>query len=187
MNEEKPPEAFFDGRKNFHADDEVERRLEEHFDRFQVSRREIWRNFAAYSRRTFLKRFLAHYELFRMIIDLPGDIAELGVYRGTTLMTWANFMEIRHMGDRQRRIFGFDNFTGFGDLDAKDGREDDTVQKAPGGFQGPVLEQLLDMIDIFDKDRFIPYKPRVVIVPGDIDHRIIGKRPKLSTGFLHPQ
>ncbi len=44
-----------------------------------------------------------------------------GVFCGTTLFSWATFMEIRNMGDRHKRAIGFDNFGGFGGLDAKDG------------------------------------------------------------------
>ena len=34
-------ERLFDGRKNFPADDQIEHMLEAHFERFQVSRREV--------------------------------------------------------------------------------------------------------------------------------------------------
>ena len=89
---ERSSERIFDGRRNFSADDQIEDMLESHFERFNVSRREVWRNFQLYTRRVFLKRFLAHYELFRQVKDLPGDIVELGVYRGASLLSWANFM-----------------------------------------------------------------------------------------------
>ncbi len=82
----------FDGRVNFAADDNVEARLEQHFEKFAISPTEIWKHFPVYARRLHLKRFLAHYELFRMVVDLPGDIVELGVFRGTSLMSWANFV-----------------------------------------------------------------------------------------------
>jgi hypothetical protein len=107
-------ERQFDGRRNFNADDVIEQRLEEHFSTYNISKREIWRNFQIYTRRVFLKRFLAHYELYQRVVDLPGDIVELGVYRGASLMAWANFLEIRNMGDRHKKVVGFDNFKGFG-------------------------------------------------------------------------
>jgi len=82
----KESEREFDGRRKFSADNEIEKLLENHFKRFAISGTEICRNFGIYVRRIFLKRFLAHYELFRQVIELPGDTVELGVYRGTTLM-----------------------------------------------------------------------------------------------------
>ena len=96
MNDNITNQRQFDGRDNFAADDSIESLLNEHFEKFDISKEEICRNFQIYTRRIFLKKFLAHYELFKQVVDLPGDIVELGVYRGTTLMNWANFLEIRN-------------------------------------------------------------------------------------------
>jgi hypothetical protein len=182
-------ESFFDGRKNFAADDEIERMLEEHFERFGISKREIWRNFQIYTRRVFLKRFLALYELYRLVVDLPGDIVELGVYRGGSLMAFANFMEIRNMGDRQKKVVGFDNFAGFGEMDTKDGRDRPEVGKTKGGFGSADFEApLRDAVRIFDADRFIPYKPRVQLVKGDIEEtvpRYVEENPGMRICLLH--
>jgi len=182
-------ERKFDGRANFVSDDEIEARLDEHFRKFDVAPREIWRNFPIYSRRVFLKRFLAHYEFFRMIVDLPGDIVELGVYRGTSLMSWANFLEIRNMGDRQKQVFGFDNFKGFTELGEKDGAVDERVKKTLGGFDSGAFEPMLeDAIAIFDADRFIPYKPRVKLIKGDIEQTVpkfVRENPGLRIALLH--
>ncbi|MGO9117091.1 MAG: TylF/MycF/NovP-related O-methyltransferase [Desulfomonilaceae bacterium] len=182
-------ERHFDGRANFQADDCVETLLDAHFEKFNVTKQEICKNFQIYTRRLFLKRFLAHYELFRMVVDLPGDIVELGVYRGTSLMTWANFLEIRNMGDRQKQVFGFDNFSGFTGLTEKDGRIDDKTMKVAGGFDSAVFESIIeDAISIFDQDRFIPYKPRVKLVKGNIEETIpkfVDENPGLRICLLH--
>ena len=105
-----------------------------------------------------------------MTIDLPGDIVELGVYRGVSLMSWANFLEIRNMGDRAKQVIGFDNWKGFDALDEKDGKEDIRVNKVVGGYDGGAFREILkDAITVFDKDRFIPYKPRIILVDGAIE------------------
>lgn len=182
-------ERQFDGRANFIADDQIESMLQDHFAKFGVSNLEICANFQIYTRRIFLKRFLAHYEFFRMTIDLPGDIVELGVYRGASLMSWANFLEIRNMGDRQKQVFGFDNFAGFTSFHNKDGEIDPSVGKSLRGFNGGVFEDIIrDAIEIFDQDRFIPYKPRVILVKGDIQEsvpRFVQKNPGLRISLLH--
>ena len=182
-------ERQFDGRANFTSDDDIEQQLEEHFARFDVSKREIWRNFQIYTRRIFLKRFLAHYEFFRMVIDLPGDIVELGVYRGASLMSWANFLEIRNMGDRQKQIFGFDNFAGFTSIDAKDGKTDAATEKQLSGFNAGAFEAMIeDALSIYDNDRFIPYKPRVKLIKGDIEQAVpkfVRETPGLRISLIH--
>jgi hypothetical protein len=182
-------ERKFDGRANFPADDDVEALLDAHFEKYGITKQEICRNFQIYTRRIFLKRFLAHYELFRMVVDLPGDIVELGVYRGASLMSWANFLEIRNMGDRQKQVFGFDNFRGITPLDEKDGKQDSRVSKVMGGYDAGVFEEILeDAIAIFDNDRFIPYKPRVILIKGNIEEtvpRFVEERPGLRICLLH--
>lgn len=179
----------YDGRANFTADDDIEGRLEAHFERHGISRREICRNFQIYTRRVFLKRFLAHYELFRRTIDLPGDIVELGVYRGLSLMTWANFLEVRCMGDRAKQVIGFDNWKGFTEFAPEDGAPDQRVNKVIGGYDGGAFKDILsEAIDIFDADRFIPYKPRVVLVDGQIEDslpRFVEQQPGLRVSLLH--
>lgn len=179
----------FDGRKNFPVDDSVEQLLETHFQKFGISRIETLKHFPIYARRVHLKRFLAHYELFRMTVDLPGDIIELGVYWGLSLMSWANFLEIRNMGDRQKQVFGFDNFAGFAAFDEKDGAASAKVNKVIGGFDGGVFEEILeDAIRVFDNDRFVPYKQRVVLVKGDIEKTVpqfVKEHPGLRISLLH--
>lgn len=177
-----------DGRNNYETDDRVEAALEEHFERFKITKREIWRNFQIYTRRTFLKRFIAHYEMFKKTIELPGDIVELGVYRGASLMSWANFLELRNMGDRHKRVIGFDGFSGF-ELKTKDGAPDPNAGKTEGGFDSSEFEEILrDAIRIFDADRFIPHKPRVVLVKGDIKTTVpkfVEENPGLRISLLH--
>jgi hypothetical protein len=176
-------EQEFDGRDNFAADDNIESLLEQHFEKYDISKLEISRNFQIYTRRIFLKRFLAHYEFFRMIVDLPGDIVELGVYRGASLMSWANFLEIRNMGDRQKQVFGFDNFAGFTSFDPKDGGTDQSVEKDLAGFDAGVFEDILtEAISIY------PYKSRIRLVKGDIEQtvpRFIEENPGLRISLIH--
>jgi hypothetical protein len=179
----------FDGRDKFASDENIEQLLDVHFQKYGVTQQEVCRNFQIYTRRIFLKRFLAHYELFRTVVDVPGDIVELGVYRGTTLMTWANFLEIRNMGDRQKQVFGFDNFRGFTEVGSKDGAGAATVDKTVGGFDSSAFEEMLeDAISIFDKDRFIPYKPRVKLIKGNIEDTVpafVRDNPGLRISLLH--
>ena len=188
-NQREKDQRKYDGRASFNADDEIENMLDEHFEKNDIDKREICRNFMIYTRRVFLKRFLAHYELFRMTVTLPGDIVELGVYRGASLMSWANFLEVRNMGDRAKQVIGFDNWEGFKKFHEKDGDENVRVNKVIGGYDAGIFKEVLkDAIAIYDKDRFIPYKPRIILVDGDIEEsvpRFIKENPGLRISLLH--
>ena len=59
-----------------------------------------------------MMKFLAHYELYRMIVDLPGEVVELGVFKGASLVRWATFRQALETED-SRRIVGFDAFGKF--------------------------------------------------------------------------
>lgn len=55
---------------------------------------------------------IAHYELYKKIIDLPGDIIELGVFKGGSLIQFATFRELLE-NEKSRKIIGFDIFGEF--------------------------------------------------------------------------
>ena len=55
---------------------------------------------------------LCHAELYKMIKDLPGTIAEFGVYKANSLIRWLSLREIFETSS-SRRIIGFDAFGAF--------------------------------------------------------------------------
>jgi len=55
---------------------------------------------------------LAHYELYKMILNLPGDIIELGVFKGNSLIQFSTFRELLE-NEKSRKIIGFDMFGPF--------------------------------------------------------------------------
>ena len=154
-----------------------------------IALRDVLESFPIYIRRVNLSRFLVHYELFKIIQDVPGSIVECGVYRGASLLTWAKLMEIFNPGDRVRKIIGFDNFAGFPALDPKDGPEAPARSKVIGGWNaGPYYDELLEHIDIFQKDSFVPRAKRVELVVGDIEEtarEYVQRNPGLRISMLH--
>jgi hypothetical protein len=57
-------------------------------------------------------------------LEIPGDIAELGVFRGLGLFTWANLLEAYCIGNRTKTVYGFDNWRGFETIAPEDGGTD---------------------------------------------------------------
>ncbi|MEG5053894.1 MULTISPECIES: TylF/MycF/NovP-related O-methyltransferase [unclassified Microcoleus] len=182
-------EEKFDGTKKYSKDKEIENKLAALFEKHKISPVEIINCFPIYARRTVIKKYLAHYELFRRTIDLPGDIVELGVFRGQSLMTFANFLEARNIGDRTKKVWGFDNFKGFTGLRPEDGPNYDQSQKVEGGFSPEqYYNELLDVLDIFDGDRFVGWKKRVELIVGNVTETIpefVTKNPGLRISLLH--
>ena len=177
------------GKKTYSHDFIIDKLLVSHFRKFKISNIEILKNFLIYSRRQNLKRFLMHYDLFKKTIHLPGDIMELGVYRGEGLMTWANLLEIFCIGNRTKRVFGFDNWSGFKSFSKKDGKPNKKSGKIIGGFNPKKFKkELLETIKIFDNDRFIKWKQRIFLVDGDIEKTIkkfIKNNPGIRFSLVH--
>jgi len=131
--------------------------------------RDVLEAFPLYARRINLARFLARYELFRMVQDIPGCIFECGVYRGAGLLTWAKLVETFCTGDRAKKIVGFDNFQGFTSLHEKDGAPMEKRSKVVGGWNpAPFYPELLEHIALFNQDSYVPRAPRITLVEGDI-------------------
>ncbi len=55
-------------------------------------------------------KFLAHYEAMKLAVNIPGEIVECGVFKGTSLMRFALMRQIMG-GQNSARIFGFDVFS----------------------------------------------------------------------------
>ena len=102
MNEQ----SRFDGFKKSAGDARIEELIEQHCRAHKLSFVEAVHQFPVLARRQALKRFLAHVEFFELALDVPGDIAELGVFRGLGLLTWANLLEAYCIGSRTRSSTG---------------------------------------------------------------------------------
>jgi hypothetical protein len=65
---------------------------------------------------TRISKVLAHYELFKMVAGLPGEVVECGVFKGASLIRFAAFREL--LGSPySKKIVGFDTFGTFPDTD----------------------------------------------------------------------
>lgn len=59
-----------------------------------------------------LAKMLAHYELFRKTLDVPGAIVECGVFKGASLIRFAIYRQLL-MTAFAKKIIGFDTFGDF--------------------------------------------------------------------------
>lgn len=150
---------------------------------------ELLQTFPAYIRRINLTRFLAYYELFRMIKDKPGWIVECGIYRGFSFFSLGKFLEIFCMGDKTRKLLGFDNFQGFTALHEKDGAPDPKVTRTEGGTNPQAFrEEFQKLLELNNADCFAPWAERMLVVEGDARETIpayCAENPGLRISMLH--
>lgn len=177
------------GFKNYSHDNFVQDLIREHVQNFDRDQMDVLFHFPVLARRQNIKRFLAHSDFFRQTLDVPGDILEIGVFRGLSLMTWANLLECFLIGDRTKRVWGIDNWSGFSNLHEADGSKNSRVGKEVGGFSpSRYKEELEDAIRIFDADRFVSWKDRVKLLEGDaslVIDQLLVQRPGLRFSLVH--
>lgn len=143
-------------------------------------------NFPKYVRRQALTRFLALYEIFKMIESVKGSIVECGVYHGFGVMTWARLSAILEPVNFTRRVYGFDTFAGFPNVGRKDRTELSSVKK--GGLFADSYDELRELAAINDSTRFIGHIPKVTLVKGDAVKtipRFIKANPHLFVSLLY--
>lgn len=59
-----------------------------------------------------MSNILSHYELYKRIVGLPGDVVELGVFKGGSFFQFAAFREVLE-NEMSRKLIGFDVFGEF--------------------------------------------------------------------------
>ena len=142
-------------------------------------------NFPKYVRRQHLKRFLAMYEIFKKVLDVKGSVVEGGVYRGFGLMTWAKLSTILEPENLTRRIYGFDTFEGLTGVVEQD--QSDASQAAEGQLSSNSYEELLQLIELYEADRFLGHMNKVQLIKGAAAETIpdfVEKNPQLLVSLL---
>ena len=66
-------------------------------------------------------KMFAHYEIYKKIVDIPGHVVELGVYKAASMIRWLTLREILE-SQFSRKVIGFDSFGKFpvANLDLQD-------------------------------------------------------------------
>ena len=148
------------------AEKDVGRRLEQVFLDCPDSVEAKLDNFPKYIRRQKLTRLLAQHEIFKMIMPVMGSIVECGVYRGASLMAWANMSAVLEPANLTRRVYGFDTFEGLKGVSEKD----QNIKMTPedGQLCSDSYEELQRIIEIYDTNRFLGHVGKVQLIKGDI-------------------
>jgi len=156
---------------NSESDDNYESLMEEHFLKSSGSIPQKLQAFPRFVSRQQQAIYLFKWELFQKILDVHGSVVELGVFMGSGLFSFASFSSILEPYNYQRRIIGFDTFTGFPGFSDKDKSEQyESPELKKGGFSISEnhLNDMQESIDIFDENRYISHLPKIELVQGDV-------------------
>lgn len=160
------------------------------FDRSTDSTESKLENFPKYVRRQHLKRFLALYEIFKLVLPVKGSIVECGVFRGFGFMSWAKLSTILEPENFTRRIYGFDTFTGFPSIGDKDEniRDSDVIAlPRTGDLSSNSKDELESLVGLYDQDRFLGHMDKAHLIEGNACKtipRFIEEHPHLIVSLL---
>ncbi len=134
-----------------------------------------------FSHPTRLGKLLAHFDLYRSIVGIPGDVLELGVYKGASLIRLASFRQALE-NDFSRKLVGFDAFGRF-PIERLSMREDLAFVKGfeSGGGDGLSVEELTS---ILRRKGFNNWE----LVQGNVFETVpeyLAKHPAARVAFLH--
>jgi hypothetical protein len=90
---------------------------------------------------------------------------------GGGLLTWALFSSILEPVNHQRKIIGFDTFSGIPTI-ADEDRTSTSARCKEGEFCVNTYNDLMDCIKLFDQNRPLSHISKVELVNGDIDETV---------------
>jgi len=119
-------------------------------------------DFALHTPINSIQRFLARYELMKMVQDIPGAIIELGVCSGNGLMSLIHCHNVLQPTYRYREFYGFDTFEGFPSVHENDIAD---IKWEKGDFCNESYDRLTNIINIHNDYYYLP--TNIQLVKGD--------------------
>jgi hypothetical protein len=128
---------------------------------------------------TRMGKMLAHYELYKMIVGLPGHVIELGVFKGASLIRLHTFLSLLE-SPFSRKIIGFDAY----------GEFPDSADPRDYGFAKGWQTDLGNGISVPELEMCLRHKGfnSFELVQGNINHTLptyLEKNPHLKVAMLH--
>jgi hypothetical protein len=129
-----------------------------------------------------LRKLIARYELFRMTLELPGDIVEAGVFKGTGLLTFLKLLAIHCPGSR-KRVIGFDLFADFEQATPESERASVRTLLEAAQTRGPGRAEIAALVQAagFEADRCLLVEGDITVTAADLCR----KEPGLRISLLH--
>jgi len=125
---------------------------------------ELLSNMGLYLNRQNLSRILFMYELYMNVINVHGVVMEFGVRWGQNLALFESFRGMHEPYNYNRKIIGFDTFSGFPSVHDKDGHK---VSEGDYGVTANYDTYLEEVLKYHESESPISHKKKYEIVKGD--------------------
>lgn len=122
-----------------------------------------------------VRKLVVRHDLFRMSLEVPGDVVECGVFKGVGLMYWLKLLAIFSPGSK-KRVIGFDTFRRFAGSLEKYEKKSASSYVREAAFEG------VDPADLQKRAQEAGLGKRMELVEGDLI-RTAKKYVKDNPGF----
>ena len=130
---------------------------------------------------TRISKILSHYEIYKMIKEVPGEIIECGVFKGASYLRFAMFREI--FGNPfSKKIIGFDTFSKFPETTFQDDNKARNKFINSAGSDSISKDQLLKILDNKGLNKHVD------LIEGDITETVpsyVKANPELKISLLN--
>ncbi len=147
---------------------EVKYRIADFFNKSTDTTVEKLGSFMKYVTRQDLSILLARFELFKQISEIKGSIVNCGVYFGGELMTWYQLSAALEPINYNRRMIGFDTFSGNASISDKDNQSANAIGIPQPDYAIDSESSLTELSQIHDSNRFLNHIPKIELIRGDI-------------------
>jgi hypothetical protein len=148
---------------------------------------EILSNLGLFANRQLISKILFLNELYQKIIHTHGVIMEFGVRWGQNLSLFHSFRGIYEPFNHNRKIIGFDTFSGFPSVHEKDGNDPIIMENAFSVTEG--YEDYLDtVLKYHQQESPIPHMKKYELVKGDASktiHEYLKNNPETIIAFAY--
>lgn len=154
--------------KSIASSNELENRnkLIDLFNNCPIPENERLTNSGLFVKRQDLTKQLFFNDLYSKIVGVHGVIMEFGVRWGQNLVTLNNLRGIHEPFNYSRKIIGFDTFSGFANVDEKDGNHEIIKQGAFSVTDG-YENYLEEVLEYHEKECPVSHIKKNTLVKGD--------------------
>ncbi len=124
-------------------------------------------DFALYTPINSVQRFLARYELMKLVQNIPGAIIEMGVCSGNGFMSLIQCHNVLQPTYGYREFYGFDTFKGFPNVHKNDISD---IEWEKGDFANNSYDKLNNIIDIHNNYYYL--KTKTKLIKGDVNETL---------------
>ena len=130
---------------------------------------------------TRISKILSHYEIYKMIKEVPGERVECGVFKGASFLRFAMFREI--FGNPfSKKIIGFDTFGKFPETNFQDDKKARNKFIDSAGEDSISKDQLFEILNQKNLNRHLD------LIEGDITKTVpdyVKTNPELKISLLN--